>query len=145
MGFCDRADAGQRLAAEMASLDLVDPVVLGLPRGGVPVAREVARALSAPLDVLIARKVGAPFQPEFGIGAVAEGGAVVIDDEPVRAIGLSPRELERLVQQELAGVARRAALYRGDSPPIRAAGRTAVVADDGLATGVPPPAAPRAA
>jgi predicted phosphoribosyltransferase len=143
MGFRDRSDAGRHLARQVAALDLADPVVLGLPRGGVPVAWEVAQALGAELDVLVARKVGAPNQPEFGVGAVAEGGAVVLDDEPIRSLGLTPRVLERLVAAEQAELARRVARYRGDRPAVSVTGRTAVVVDDGLATGVTAEAALR--
>lgn len=136
MEFRDRVDAGRRLALEVAALDLDRPVVLGLPRGGVPVAYEVAAALGAPLDVLVARKVGAPNQPEFGIGAVAEGGAVVIDDSSVQALGLKPGVLDQLVAREQAELDRRVARYRRGRPRVDVAGRAAVVVDDGLATGV---------
>jgi putative phosphoribosyl transferase len=110
-------------------------VVLGLPRGGVPVALEVARALGAPLDVIVVRKLGVPFQPELGMGAVGEDGVVVIDTELVRLAGVSAAELEAVQAREQARVAARAARYRARRPREPLAGRVAVVVDDGIATG----------
>ncbi len=110
-------------------------MVLGLPRGGVPVAFEVARALGAPLEVLVARKLGAPGNPEYALGAIAEGGAVVLEDEAVAESGAGEAELARLVEQETAELARRVRAYRGDRPLPPLAGRTAILVDDGIATG----------
>jgi predicted phosphoribosyltransferase len=144
MRFTDRTDAGRRLAGQLLTLGLRDPVVLALPRGGVPVGAEVAAALSAPFDVFVARKVGAPGRPEYGIGAVAEGGGVVANDEALRALGLSDGEWDALVAQERAEVDRRVLRYRGDRPLPTLRGRDIVVVDDGLATGVTAEAALRA-
>jgi putative phosphoribosyl transferase len=143
MRFRDRRDAGEQLAAEVLALDVLDPLVLGLPRGGVPVAAEVARALDAPLDVLVSRKVGAPHHPEFGIGAVAEGGARVADWPIIRQLGLSDADFDRLATEEEAEVDRRVERYRGGRPLPPLDGRTVVVVDDGLATGVTAEAALR--
>jgi putative phosphoribosyl transferase len=119
--FLDRADAGRKLAEALERFRGDDPLVLALPRGGVPVAYEVAAALDAPLDVLLVRKLGAPFQPEYGIGAIAENGVHVIRREDVELIGISDAELERLVTQETEELARRARVYRGERelPPVR--------------------------
>lgn len=133
--FEDRAAAGQALATLLAARHFPDPVVLGLPRGGVPVAFEVARALGAPLEVLVARKLGAPGNPEYALGAIAEGGAVVLEDEAVAESGAGEAELARLVEQETAELARRVRAYRGDRPLPPLAGRTAILVDDGIATG----------
>lgn len=144
MRFIDRRDAGQQLAPIVAALGLHLPLVLALPRGGVPVAAEVARSLGAPLDVLVARKIGAPHQPELGIGAIAEGGGVVVDDATVRSLGISPEELEELAARALEEVLRRVHEYRGVRPLPPATGRDVVVVDDGIATGVTAEAALRA-
>ena len=133
--FRDRADAGRQLAARLAVHRGETPVVLALPRGGVPVAFEVARALDAPLDVLVARKLGAPFNPEYALGAVAEGGALVLDPEAVTEAGTTPAELDDLVRRETAELARRVHAYREDRPLPEVAGRTAILVDDGIATG----------
>jgi predicted phosphoribosyltransferase len=142
--FVDRRDAGRRLAPLVAELGLAAPVVLALPRGGVPVAAEVARALRAPLDVLVARKIGAPHQPELGIGAVAEGGGIVVDDAAVRSLGITPAMLEDLAAAALDELVRRVREYRGDRPLPDMAGRHVLVVDDGIATGVTAEAALRA-
>jgi predicted phosphoribosyltransferase len=127
--FRDRADAGARLAAQLAYLRAAAPVVLGLPRGGVPVAAAVARSLDAPLDVLVARKLALAADPEYALGAIAEGGVrVVAADADTPAL----RDAERREEGELR---RRADLYRGGRPPIAIAGRVVVIVDDGLATG----------
>ena len=144
MRFRDRTDAGRRLADHLRSLDLSDPVVLALPRGGVPVAVEVAAALGAPLDVLVARKVGAPGHKEFGIGAIAEGGGVVANGDAVRALELSTDDWHRLVAAEQRELERRVLRYRGDRPFPNVEGRDVIVVDDGLATGVTAEAAVRA-
>lgn len=134
--FADRPDAGRRLAELLAELTLDDPVVLGLPRGGVIVAAEVARALDAPLDVLVVRKVGHPHQPELGLGAVTEDGTVTLDERRLRAAGMTPETLGPTVTAELSECRRRADAYRGGDPPPDVSGRTAVLVDDGVATGV---------
>lgn len=117
--------------------------MLALPRGGVPVAAEVAAVLGTPVDVLVARKIGAPLQPELGIGAVAEGGGVVIDDAAVRALGITPTVLDDLAAAAQAELARRVREYRGDRPLPSVADRSVVLVDDGVATGVTAEAALR--
>ena len=134
--FHDRRDAGRQLTTVVAGLDLVRPVVLALPRGGVPVGAEVARALQAALDVIVARKVGAPGQRELGIAAVAEGGALVVVRSSVARLGVSEQDLARRVHVEREELARRVQRYRGDRPLPDLAGRDVVLVDDGLATGV---------
>jgi len=135
MLFIDRADAGKQLAARLTHLGDADAVVLGLPRGGVPVAFEVARALAAPLDVIVVRKLGVPYQPELGMGAVGEGGIRVINDDVVRMAHLGTRELAAVERRERAEVDARARRFRGDRPRIPLRGRTAILVDDGAATG----------
>jgi putative phosphoribosyl transferase len=135
--FSDRRQAGQALAARLRELDQqrLRPVVLGLPRGGVAVAYEIAIALEAPLDVLVVRKIGAPNNPELGIGAVAEGGVRVVSKETIRSLSISEEQVEQAAARVLGEVAERVRRYRTQSPPVPLAGRTAVVVDDGLATG----------
>ena len=133
--FADRADAGRRLAAVLGHLRGQQVIVLGLPRGGVPVAFEVARALDAPLDVIVVRKLGVPFQPELGMGAIGEGDIRIVNREIVRMAGVSDRELAEVEARERAELERRARRYRGDQPPVPIEGRTVVVVDDGIATG----------
>ena len=134
--FRDRRDAGGKLARVLERYREESPVVFALPRGGVPVAYEVARALEAPLDVLVARKLGAPDQPEFGIGAVAPGGVRILNEYAVGRLGIPAGYLDRVTAQETAEVERRLRYFRGDRPEAPVAGRTAVLVDDGLATGV---------
>lgn len=136
--FADRRAAGRALAAALRTRALVAPVVVvALPRGGVPVAAEVARALGAPLDLLIVRKIGAPWQPELAVAAVAEGAPPeVVVDEPIRAeLGVSRESIDRQVALELREIARRRARYLAGRPPVAVAGATVVVVDDGIATG----------
>jgi putative phosphoribosyl transferase len=133
--FRDRRDAGRRLAERLRSLQGDDVVVLGLPRGGVPVAAEVARALDAPLDVIVVRKLGVPFQPELGMGAVGEDGIRIVNDDVVRAAGVDEATLAAVERREQAEVQRRSERFRGGSPRVPLEGRTAVVIDDGIATG----------
>jgi putative phosphoribosyl transferase len=135
MIFQDRVDAGVRLAAELERYSTARPLVLGLPRGGVPVAYEVARALGVPLDVWIVRKLGAPGQPELGMGAVSEGGAVFRDRKIIEAVGASDLDVARIVARETAEVERRVRLFRGSRPVPRVRNRTVIVVDDGVATG----------
>ncbi len=132
--FRDRGDAGRRLADRLPP-DLDDPLVLALPRGGVPVAKEVATRLGAPLEVLVARKIGAPGHPELGIGAIAEGGAIVGSDL-VRTLRLSRDDFERLALRESDELVRRVERYRGGRPLPVVRDRDVVLVDDGLATGV---------
>ena len=135
MRFRDRADAGRMLAERLLHYRAEDPVVVGLPRGGVPVAAEVARALDAPLDVLVVRKLGCPFQPELGMGAIGEDGAIVLNRELITSVGLRREEVEEVIRRERAELERRLARYRGDRPPEPVEGRTVILVDDGLATG----------
>lgn len=135
MRFRDRIDAGRKLGDELAGRDLDDPVVLGLPRGGVPVAAEVAEVIDAPLDVLVVRKIGAPRNPEFAVGAIGEGGAEFVDTSLLRRLGLSREDLEGTITAERDELRRRVEAYRGDAEPLDVAGRTVVVVDDGMATG----------
>lgn len=135
--FSNRHDAGRRLAERLRHLADQQPVVLGLPRGGVPVAAVVAEALNAPLDVLVVRKIGAPMQPELAIGAVTNGGerAFVLNEEVVRRLGIDEHYLDDAVQREHQEVVRRQKLYRSGRAAVEIAGRTAIVIDDGIATG----------
>ncbi len=133
--FRDRRAAGSALADLLRPLAAEHPIVLALPRGGVPVGHEVARALGAPLDILLVRKVGAPGNPELGIGAVAEGGVRVLDAASIEALHVGPAELERVLGRAGDELARRAELHRHGAPPPEVAGRTVIVVDDGLATG----------
>jgi predicted phosphoribosyltransferase/dienelactone hydrolase len=133
--FTDRLEAGRRLADRLTHLRGEDAVVLGLPRGGIPVAAPVAEALRAPLDVCLVRKLGAPFQPELGMGAIGEDGVRVINDEVVRMADATERDVARVEERERAVLAERAGRYRGGREPVPVAGRTAVVVDDGVATG----------
>jgi putative phosphoribosyl transferase len=133
--FVDRVDAGRRLAERLGHLGGANVVVLGLPRGGVPVAAEVARALDAPLDVIVVRKLGVPFQPELAMGAVGEGGALVVNERVVRRVHLGEAEFADAEKRERVEVERRAVRLRGDRPRLRLEGRTALMVDDGIATG----------
>ncbi len=134
--FADRADAGRRLAGELrdyAGRD--DLIVLALPRGGVPVAHEVARRLGAPLDVLLVRKLGAPGQPELAIGAIASGGIIVLNDQVIEALEVDDEQIERARSEELVELERRERVFRGDAPYPDLRGKTVILIDDGLATG----------
>jgi predicted phosphoribosyltransferase len=134
--FEDRRDAGRRLAEKLVRFRDERPVVFALPRGGVPVAYEISRSLGAPLDVFVSRKLGAPDQPEFGIGAVAAGGVRVLNEDVVRRLGITEDYVERITAQEIAEVGRRLRYFRGARPEPKVGGRTAILVDDGLATGV---------
>jgi putative phosphoribosyl transferase len=142
--FVDRVDAGRRLAARMDHLGLVSPVVLGLPRGGIPVAAEVAAALRVPVGVFVARKLNAPGRQELGIGAVAEGLGKPVVSPAAHQLGLSAAELDMLVERARAELARRVSLYRAGRPLPTIGGKDVVLVDDGLATGVTAEAALRA-
>jgi putative phosphoribosyl transferase len=150
--FPDRRSAGRALAAALRRrftgpeglLTLPHPLVLALPRGGVAVAAEVARDLGAPLDVLVTRKIGYPLQPELGVGALAEGGDPVYDGAILRELGISEAQLAGVVARERAELERRVAVYRGGRPPPQVRGKSVILTDDGLATGVTARAALRA-
>src|SRR5437899_9362877 len=134
--FRDRHEAGRRLADKLvAYAKRPDVLVLALPRGGVPVAYEVARSLQAPLDVFLVRKLGVPGYEELAMGAVATGGLRVLNDEIVHGLGIPEVEIDAVVARELQELARRERLYRGDRPPPDVGGRTVILVDDGLATG----------
>lgn len=133
--YADRTEAGRILGAALESFREARPVVLGMARGGVPVAAEVARHLDAPLDVLVVRKVGAPGHPEFAIGALTTG-ILRIDEVTVRRLGVTRAEVDAIVAEETRELARRQAAYRQGRAPIAVEGRTVIVVDDGLATGL---------
>ena len=134
--FHDRVSAGNELVKTLRDLrGRDDLLVLGIPRGGVVVAYQVARALDAPLDVCLTHKLGAPDNPELAIGALAEGGQVVLDEMLIRELWVSPRYIEAETQHQRKELERRAKLYRGDRPPPQIVNRTVIVVDDGLATG----------
>ncbi|MCV7124754.1 phosphoribosyltransferase [Mycobacterium lacus] len=133
--FNDRVDAGRQLSQRLGYLRGQDVVVLGLPRGGVPVAFEVAKALRAPLDVLLVRKLGVPFHPELAFGAIGEGGVRVLNDAVVREVGLSDRDIAAVETKQWAELQRRSERFRGDHDRISLKGRIAVIVDDGVATG----------
>jgi predicted phosphoribosyltransferase len=143
VAFVDRRDAGRQLAALLARSRRfgIDerrdqpPVVLGMARGGVPVAFEVAAALEAPLEVVVVRKLGYPRQPELGLGAIAEDGVRLVNDALVRRLQVTQDMLDGVAARQKIELDRRLAVYRGDRPPVSVAGRTAIVVDDGLATG----------
>lgn len=134
--FADRADAGRQLAAALAGV-VKDPraLVLGLPRGGLPVAAEIAAALGLPLDVLCVRKLGVPFQRELAMGALASGGAIVRNEDVLAMVPAAESAFRRVLEEERSELERRERAYRGDAPPLDVRGRTAIVVDDGLATG----------
>ena len=136
MRFLDRRDAGRRLAAELIALADELPVIVALPRGGVPVAAEVARALAAPLDILAVRKLGAPGNPELGIGAVAEDATGVLDVRSAGRLGMTRPMLDATLSQESQELRRRVERYRDGRAAIPVSGRTVIVVDDGMATGL---------
>lgn len=134
--FADREEAGRQLAELVASrIKGEDAVVLALPRGGVPVAYEVAAHMAVPLDVLLVRKLGVPWQPELAFGAIASGDVVVLNDDHVRALGLGEDVIRDTIERERLELERRERLYRDDYEPVDLTGKTAVVVDDGIATG----------
>ncbi len=146
MRFADRAEAGRQLAPRLAAMRLADPVVLALPRGGVPVAAEIARALHAPLDLLLVRKIGVPWQPELAVAAVIDGERpdVVVDEKIRHEAGISQEYIDRQAIKELAEIERRRRLYIGQRAAVAVHGCTAIVVDDGIATGTSMRAALRA-
>ncbi|MBN3800624.1 phosphoribosyltransferase family protein [Burkholderia lata] len=134
--FADRADAGRQLAVALGDYaGRGNVVVLALPRGGVPVAYPVACALRAPLDVLVVRKLGVPYDPELAMGAIATGGAIHLQRSVLRSMNVSDEQLADVIARETAELHRREALYRGAAPPLPVEGRIAIVVDDGVATG----------
>jgi putative phosphoribosyl transferase len=135
VNFADRVEAGRRLAVRLEHLRERRPVVVGLPRGGVPVAAEVARALAAPLDVILVRKLGVPYQPELAMGAVGEDGVTVVNREIVVGAGVPAHEVEVAAARERVELERRARTYRGGRSRVPLSVRTVIVVDDGIATG----------
>jgi putative phosphoribosyl transferase len=133
--FKDRRDAGRQLGRSLSAYAIRRPVVVALPRGGVPVAAEVAERLAAPLDVIVVRKIGLPWQPELAIGAIAEGDVCVVNHALLEEAGVSGDELEAVIARERVELERRVRAYRGERPPVRLEGRLVILVDDGLATG----------
>lgn len=145
MKYRDRVHAGQQLAAALKKYaGRADVVVLGLPRGGVPVASEVAKALGAALDVIVVRKLGVPGWEELAMGAIAAGGVRVLNDEVVRAAHIPHSVIESVTAEQLLELQRRELAYRGDAAPLEVAGKTVILVDDGIATGSTIRAAARA-
>jgi putative phosphoribosyl transferase len=146
MSFRDRSDAGRKLAKALASYKDQEPVILALPRGGVPVAAEVAAVLNAPLDLILVRKIGVPVQPELAMGAVVDGGAPIIvrNEDVIRLAGIDEAEFKAICDGELAEIERRRQRYLGSRERVDVSGRTAIVIDDGVATGATTRAALRA-
>ena len=143
--FTDRRDAGRRLGARLEGLAAQAPVVIGLPRGGVPVAAEVATALHAPLDVIVVRKIGVPGHEELGMGAAAEDGVTVFNDDILHALALAPDAVQQRVSAALDQVRQRVTAIRAMRPALDLRGRTVVIVDDGVATGIDARAACRCA
>jgi predicted phosphoribosyltransferase len=146
MAFRNRQEAGELLAAALEAFRKERPVVLALPRGGVPVAAEVAGILAAPLDLVLVRKIGVPGQPEFAMGAIAEGNPPVTlrNERVIRALRIEDSDFDRVRDRELIEIERRRQAYLGDRPRIDVAGRVAILVDDGIATGMTIRAAARA-
>ncbi len=143
--FHDRRDAGQQLAAKLAAYkQRTDAIVLGIPRGGIVVADEIARALHAPLDVFITRKIGAPFNHELALGAVASDGTLFLDQELVHQLHIPQRLVERAREKQLREIQRRVEMYRRDKPPLALENKIVILVDDGIATGATTFAALRA-
>jgi putative phosphoribosyl transferase len=136
MIYRDRHDAGRKLAKELIKYKDENPIIIALPRGGVVVGNEVAKMLDAPMDVIVVRKIGAPSQPEFGIGAIAPNGIQVLDTESIRLLGIPEDELEEIIEQETTEINRRIRLYREGLPKLDLSEKTVIIVDDGLATGV---------
>lgn len=136
MFFNDRYDAGRKLADELIKFKDENPVIVALPRGGVIIGFEVAKLLKVPLEVIVARKIGAPFYPELGIGAIAPNGIKILDKNLIKSLDISERALEKIIEQETIEMKRRSELYRENATLSDLAGKTVIVVDDGLATGV---------
>ncbi|EKD45683.1 MAG: phosphoribosyltransferase [uncultured bacterium] len=133
--FRDRKEAGQKLAELLKSYTAEKPIILAMPRGGVVVAYEIAQALKAPLDVIVSRKIGAPSQPEYAIGAIAPGDIRVFNDEAISSLDISKTEIETLVAREKKEMERRIKLYRGNKPLLDLKDKVVIIVDDGVATG----------
>jgi predicted phosphoribosyltransferase len=146
MSFTDRSEAGRKLAAALGGYKDQQPVILALPRGGVPVAAEVAATLSAPIDLILVRKIGVPYQPELAMGAVVDGGAPIIvrNEDVIRLAGIDESSFKAVCDSELAEIERRRQRYLGGRERVEVAGQTAIVIDDGVATGATTRAALRA-
>ncbi len=136
MIYKDRQDAGQALALNLKKYAPEKPIILALPRGGVVLGYEVAQELNAPLDVIVPRKIGAPFNPELGIGAIAPGGVKVLNNEIIGGFNISQEEIDQIIKAETIEMSRRIKLYRRNLPDIDLTDRTVIVVDDGVATGV---------
>ena len=136
MIYKNRQDAGHQLAEKLMKFKEENPVIIALPRCGVVTGYEAAKMLNAPLDVMITRKLGAPFQPELGIGAIAPNDVRILNLDAIRFLGISKDEMEEIIQRETKEMHRRLKLYRGDLPPLDLSGKTVIIVDDGLATGV---------
>ncbi|SRR5258706_8225419 len=136
MIFENRQDAGKKLADKVSLLKLLNPIILGLPRGGVVVASEIAKKLNTPLDVVISRKIGAPNQSELAIGAVSEGEVLVLDNTIIKRLGVSKSELKFMIDKEKKEVKKRVELFRDDKSLMNLRNKTVLIVDDGLATGM---------
>jgi putative phosphoribosyl transferase len=143
MIFKDREDAGRKLAKKLMAYQGKDAIVLALPRGGIPAAVEIAKALDLPLDITVARKLGAPGYAEFGVGAIAQGGIMVLNPGSLEAVAVTEKELKDIITEETAEMERRIALYRGNRHNPQIKGKIVILVDDGLATGVTAQAAIR--
>ncbi|MEW6380016.1 MAG: phosphoribosyltransferase [bacterium] len=136
MFFRDRKDAGRQLARHLIQYQDQEPLILALPRGGVVVGFEISINLKAPLDVIVARKIGAPGMPEYGIGAIAPGGVLILDERPIRMLGIPREEIDLIADREREEMQRRIERYRGGRPLPDVRNRTVILVDDGIATGV---------
>ncbi len=134
--FKDRIDAGIKLGLALRDFNIEDPIVLGIPRGGVIVAVEVAKILKAPLDIAIARKIGAPFDREYAIGAINSLGSVILNEASIRELGIPNDYIEKTVKEELEEIKRRLSIYRGERDTINIRDKSVIIVDDGLATGL---------
>lgn len=134
--FKNRNQAGILLAAELEKYKDENPIIIALPRGGVVLGYEISKSLNAPLDVMVTRKIGSPMQPEFGIGAIAPGNIRILDKESINILNITEAELEKIIHRETLEMERRLNCYRKGMPPLAIEGKTAIVVDDGLATGV---------
>ncbi|RJX18344.1 MAG: phosphoribosyltransferase [Ammonifex sp.] len=133
--FVDRADAGRRLAKRLAGRTYSQGLVVSIPRGGVVVGAEIARALRLPQDIITPRKIGAPYNPELAVGAVTQDGAAIFNENLAEQFGLTPRKKENAIAEAVAEINRRMELYRGNRPPVSWGGREIILTDDGIATG----------